>query len=269
MERQIEELERTKAVFLSGRMGSKDRKRIDRINRRIAEIRSINRSRDLNVVERVNEQSLERENQRSSGRSVGIQTERTQQIPHQTYKIIRGETTQFVNPNPNLNIKNMLGTQEKEETPSAVVELEEPPTEEPKTEGDVIEDPSAELDKVLEGDFVGSGDEPAPLTESASQFIEQLKYGKKTPQSAYKPSEQLWTDTINLDKDKELIKQIKQYKFRDIKTNPVKQNQVIDLYYTLKINDKKISQLFKDKFKKAMKLSGLDKKDEEYELKKQ
>ena len=258
MEQQIEELERTREVFLSGRMGSKDRKRIDRINRRIAQIRSINRSRDLNVVERVNEQSLERENQRSSGRSVGIQTERTQQIPHQTYKIIRGETTQFVNPNPNLNIKNMLGTQEKEETPSAVVELEDPQT---------IEDPSGELDKVLEGDFVGGGDEPAPLTESASQFIEQLKYGKKT--APYKPSEQLWTDTIELDKDKELIKEIKHYKYKDFKNSPEKQNHIIDLYYTLKINDKKIGKLFTAKFKKAMKLSGLDKKDEEYELKKQ
>tara|TARA_R110000751_G_scaffold256745_1_gene356155 strand:- start:5642 stop:6340 length:699 start_codon:yes stop_codon:yes gene_type:complete len=129
MEAQIRDLENSLATYRSGNLSSKDRARITKISKRLDELRGVNRTTNLDVVERQNPIEVARGKMRAEGGLGGIEvprqsdearrtttsetpkrreikaTERKlpmwlmpQPSPDLRFKIINGEASQFPNP---------------------------------------------------------------------------------------------------------------------------------------------------------------------------
>tara|TARA_R110000851_G_scaffold1414_1_gene5264 strand:- start:5933 stop:6646 length:714 start_codon:yes stop_codon:yes gene_type:complete len=134
MEAQIRDLENSLATYRSGNLSSKDRARITKISKRLDELRGVNRTTNLDVVERQNPIAVARSKMRAEGGLGGIEvprqsdearrtttsetpkrreikaTERKlarsthdvaripQPSPDLRFKIINGEASQFPNP---------------------------------------------------------------------------------------------------------------------------------------------------------------------------
>ena len=129
MEAQIRDLENSLATYRSGNLSSKDRARITKISKRLDELRGVNRTTNLDVVERQNPIEVARGKMRAEGGLGGIEVPRQsdearrtttsetpkrreikaserklamwlmpQPSPDLRFKIINGEASQFPNP---------------------------------------------------------------------------------------------------------------------------------------------------------------------------